>query len=437
VLDLGLELELPEPEQDAETDPRGSAASEARALLRHDTAPSGAADPGDGAETELDLRLPDMTLMPMRSSRPPPTALGVAEEAPLELARPVGAARGAKGPERSRDASPERSREGPERSRDASPERASGERASGERNRGRISGAVREVELDAGEGPSPELRGRARRPAAASGGARTFGVVVLVLLVLAGLALAALLLGLVPSNLVARARARLPASLPLPSALPAVLGGAPEGMVQVPAAELALGCVAEDPACSPDERPPELRSMPALWVDRTEVSHADYQRCVAAGRCAALTARDPLCSVAAAEARARWPVSCVDAEQAETYCRAQDKRLPTAAEWEFAARSGQSLIYPWGATEPSCARANLGGCGGEPRPVGSLPDGASGLGVLDLAGNVWEWTADGVPNRREIRGGSFLDGARTLRASNRGWADARTQIPSIGFRCVR
>ncbi len=441
-LDLGLDLELPDPEpghdgalEGGVTDPSQAAflgteewpntAPDTRALspsptprpterrdsdVLRDLAAEARPrrDSGVDAETELDLRLPDMTIPPTGLVRPPATALRSHDEPALELARPVG--------------------------------------------RVRVAGGMRELEPEASADAPPELAREVRRAARPlpqdrrmSGGIK----MLIALIVLAGLALGAMLLGLSPARVVAEVRARVPglAGGGAPgAAAPGGEGGATPGAgvapdrpaaatVVVPAGTFARGCVSDDPDCGADERPPELVTMPALAVDGAEVSAADYATCVAAGVCTPAGERDPLCAGTRPES-ARLPINCVDAAQAATFCRAQGKRLPTAVEWEFAARGGQALIFPWGGAPPSCARANRGGCGGKPLPVGGRPDGASGQGARDMAGNVWEWTADGPQERREIRGGSYLDGARTLRASNRGWADARTQIPELGFRCV-
>ena len=131
-------------------------------------------------------------------------------------------------------------------------------------------------------------------------------------------------------------------------------------------------------------------------------------------------------------------------------------RLPTDAEWEYAAQYPDNRIYPWGGESPSCARANWGGCEGWTLPVGSCtPDGDSSLGFWDLAGSVWEWCNDwhechlgtgtdtnpiGDPTGayHVLRGGSWLDSSiNYLRCASRYTIFPGLSDSNIGFRVAR
>ncbi len=204
-------------------------------------------------------------------------------------------------------------------------------------------------------------------------------------------------------------RSRLYPSAPILLALCALGGGlascskpaTPTGMALVPAGEFVMGSDAidkDDKATEygitkpwfDDEHPAHAVNLPAFFLDLREVTVTDYFKFVQA------TGRRPppdWNSDQPPAGRDNYPIVYVTWDDAKAYCLWAGKRLPTEAEWEKAARGTDGRVYPWGnAFEP--ARANTNGDHNEPLPVGSLPEGRSPYGMLDMTGNVWEWTED-------------------------------------------
>ena len=214
-------------------------------------------------------------------------------------------------------------------------------------------------------------------------------------------------------------------------------------MVYVPAGEFQMGN--EDGEI--DERPVHTVVLDAFWIDQTEVTNAQYGRCVAADACAASEFAND-----ARYNRATQPVVGVSWADAAAYATWVGGRLPTEAEWEYAARGPAGLEYPWGAQAPTCELANVSGCVGLTAPVGSYPAGASWVGVLDLTGNVWEWVADwsgDYPSDKQVnptgpasgtlrvlRGGSFADDQNYARCATRYWCHPYSRLGYSGFRVV-
>jgi len=246
-------------------------------------------------------------------------------------------------------------------------------------------------------------------------------------------------------------------------------------MADIPGGTFAMG--SEDSDANENEKPVHTVQVASFRLDKTEVTVADYAACVRKGKCSEPEAYRGergnfriCCNWHHPEGRQQHPINCVDFAQATAFCAWVGKRLPTEEEWEYAARGGAlGRKYPWGNTEPDPSRLNA--CGSEcppnliakrfyatapmypekdpwpeTAPVGSFPHGASKDGVLDLAGNVWEWTAsfyatyDGRnrENKRVLRGGSWGGGdPRTERTSNRFRLEENARAQFLGFRCAQ
>jgi formylglycine-generating enzyme required for sulfatase activity len=232
--------------------------------------------------------------------------------------------------------------------------------------------------------------------------------------------------------------------------------------VEIPAGSFLMGSHVGDPVADDDEKPQHELTLDSYWIGKTPVTNAQFRPFVEGD---GYTNQDYW-----TEAGWQWkeeegivqprfwddtewngddyPVVGISWFEAVAYARwvsaqtGEELRLPTEAEWEKAARGPEGLIWPWG-NEWVAGRANSEDARiGKTTPVGSYPDGASPYGVLDMAGNVWEWTAtkwrkdypytledewteaylagDAV---RMIRGGSWMDEQRHVRGANRNFSD--------------
>jgi formylglycine-generating enzyme required for sulfatase activity len=195
-------------------------------------------------------------------------------------------------------------------------------------------------------------------------------------------------------------------------AIPAV-----ETMIPIPAGEFQMGCdEARAPAggCNEKDTPLHRVYLDAYEIDKYEVTNQQYRECVHAGFC-----QPPRRDGSHSRSRYFWhppfddfPVLYVSWWDAQNYCKWQGKRLPTEAEWEKAARGPiDTRTWPWGEEPIDCTRANYTNdtagrerrCVGDTTQVGSYPAGASPYGLMDVAGNAFEWVGDIWDQHYQIR----------------------------------
>lgn len=230
--------------------------------------------------------------------------------------------------------------------------------------------------------------------------------------------------------------------------------------VKIPHGSFLMGASPSDINAEVVEKPRNFLVLNEYWIQKTEVTNANYAECVKANKCT-----PPQQTISKTRATYygnpkynNYPVIFVNHAQAQQYCKWVDGRLPTEAEWEKAARSiyPSNEIYPWSTTvrNPNEDVANFGNIWNDTLPVGShnIRPGFFTDEIKDMAGNVWEWVEDwydvypgGDPQAdksfgekfRVIRGGSFASAPEFLRLSNRFHKDPNEASDTVGFRCVR
>ena len=282
-----------------------------------------------------------------------------------------------------------------------------------------------------------------------------------------------------------------PTLTPIPTMLPVTVETRTRGldgmvMVYVPEGEFWMGSSALDRSALNDEKPQHNVYLDAFWIDQTEVTVAQFRTFSQATGYLTL-AETRGWADAWVERAGEWQVvrgadwqhpfgsgSTTEADQpvvqiawadATAYCAWVGGSLPTEAQWEKAARGTDGRIFPWGNLfdgtllnycDASCTYGDSSFDDGYPfmAPVRSYPAGTSPYGALDMAGNVWEWTADrynagyyaespginpaGPENggNRVLRGGSWNHDRYGMRAASRLDCTPNTAVDNFGFRCV-
>ena len=268
-----------------------------------------------------------------------------------------------------------------------------------------------------------------------------------------------------------------PTASPPPTQPPAFSAGdtrlrAKDGMtmVYVPAGGFQMGSNESDLLADDDEKPEHSVTLSAFWIDQTEVTNAQFVAFLneqgnqkeADSTWLEIKDQDALIEQQGDTFQAKdrftdHPAIEVSWYGAKAYCQWAGGRLPTEAEWEYAARGPEGLIYPWG-NQFDDSLANCSICDDNylrTAPVGTFPAGASWVGALDMAGNVWEWTNDWYESqyyasspevnpqgfdggtRKVLRGGSWnIIEARNLRAAYRFIVRPTVRHNIVGLRCV-
>ena len=250
-----------------------------------------------------------------------------------------------------------------------------------------------------------------------------------------------------------------------------------DGAVQVcvPAGNFLMGAASDDPLARDNEKPQHPVYLEAFWIDRTEVTNANFAKCMAAGACKPEiyeTSAKTYTPYSVHPDYQNFPALLYEDDVAVAYCQWAGKRLPTEAEWEKAARGADGRLYAWG-NALDCAQARYLGCPmpaapaeeRAPRcgyskqcrvnPVDDYLNGAGPYGALNMTGNAWEWVADwyaadyyaGSPannptgpatgNFRVRRGGGAKSVARDMRVTARADGAPHHYFDGqMGFRCA-
>ena len=246
-----------------------------------------------------------------------------------------------------------------------------------------------------------------------------------------------------------------PTSAPTATAAPTEPGKTPSGadlitieMMDISGGPFTMG----SDSGGPDSKPAHQVDVPTFKIDKFEVTNTDFKKFVDASgyKTDAEKSGDKSWS-AFGQGKDNHPVVKVSWNDATAFCKWASKRLPTEAEWEKAARGTDGRTYPWGSDwDPKKTNGKDSGLRGT-TAVGSYPGGASASGVMDMGGNVWEWTvtvADHYPGNTTasklygtglyiVRGGGWFDVKEQIAAYYRNSAVPTSANDDLGFRCAK
>jgi formylglycine-generating enzyme required for sulfatase activity len=198
------------------------------------------------------------------------------------------------------------------------------------------------------------------------------------------------------------------------------------------------------------ENPAHKVFIDAFYIDIFEVTNAKFQKYVEAEK-----RKRPLFSKNPDFNQPNQPVVGITWKEASAFCKWQNKRLPTEAEWEKAARGQKPINYPWGDDAPNPNKLNFDNHIKKSTTVGSYEEGKSGLGVYDLSGNVSEWVEDwhsaeyylfspeknpkgpNIGQYKVIRGGSWRNNKGDVKVTFRNATVPKLKSKTVGFRCAK
>jgi serine/threonine-protein kinase len=216
------------------------------------------------------------------------------------------------------------------------------------------------------------------------------------------------------------------------------------GMIYIPGGTFMMG---RDGAEDPEETPAHAVTVAPFYIDRTPLTNAQFAVFVDEKG----TPPPPQWpAIHPKISEEDWPVTQVTWKEAQAYCEWKGGRLPTEAEWEFAARGTDGRLYPWGNDFTPAFTNSVEAGLGHPEPVGLRPRDASPFSVLDMSGNVWQWCEDDykaypgheptfqiAAGAKIIRGGSFKSDKDHVTTTTRNVDLATSRSPTIGFRCAK